>query len=47
MLGSVCGIKLFHLGGKYFTDDKEVETEVQKWMRHSQKTSMVRVSMHG
>jgi hypothetical protein len=33
MLGSVCHIKLFHLGGKYFTDDEQVEMEMQKWLR--------------
>jgi hypothetical protein len=31
MLGSVCCIKQFNLGGKHFADDKEVEMEVQKW----------------
>jgi hypothetical protein len=25
VLGSVCSIKLFHLGGKFFTDDEKVE----------------------
>jgi hypothetical protein len=28
MLGSVCHVKRFHLGGKRFTDDEEVGTEV-------------------
>jgi histone-lysine N-methyltransferase SETMAR len=32
-----------HLGGKSFADDKEAETEVQKWLDNSQKTSMQRV----
>jgi hypothetical protein len=27
-VGSVCRVKLFHLGGKHFADDEEVETEV-------------------
>jgi hypothetical protein len=26
-----------HLGGKYFTDDEEVEMEVQKWLRQQSK----------
>jgi hypothetical protein len=33
ILGSVCCIKRFHLGGKLFTDDEEVETEARKWLR--------------
>jgi hypothetical protein len=32
-VGSVCHVKWFRLGGKCFTDDKEVETEMQKWLR--------------
>jgi hypothetical protein len=30
MLGSVCCVKRFHLGGKRFGDDEEVESEVRK-----------------
>jgi hypothetical protein len=26
-----------HLGGKYFADDEEVETEVRKWLRRQSK----------
>jgi hypothetical protein len=26
-----------HLGGKYFVDDEEVETEVRKWLRQQSK----------
>jgi hypothetical protein len=26
-------VKQFHLGGKRFADDEEVETEVRKWLR--------------
>jgi hypothetical protein len=37
MLGSVCRVKWFHLGCKCFADDKEVETEVWKWMRQQSK----------
>jgi hypothetical protein len=29
-VGSVCRVKQFHLGGKYFADDEEVETELGK-----------------
>jgi hypothetical protein len=31
-VGSVCRMKRFSLGGKRFTDDKEVDTEVRKWL---------------
>jgi hypothetical protein len=34
--GSVCRVKRFNLGGKYFADD-EVETEVRKWLRQQSK----------
>jgi hypothetical protein len=30
MSGSVLCVKRFHLGGKHFADDEEVETEVRK-----------------
>jgi hypothetical protein len=30
MLGNVSRVKRFHLGGKRFTDDEKVETEVRK-----------------
>jgi hypothetical protein len=50
---SVCRVKRFttgsrncHLGGKYFADDEEVETEVRKWLGPSQMTSTLRVSPH-
>jgi hypothetical protein len=36
-VGSVCHVKWVHLGGKGFTDDKEVGTEVQKWLRQQSK----------
>jgi hypothetical protein len=39
MLGSVCNVKRFHLGGKRFTDDEEVETKVWKWLRQQSKQS--------
>jgi hypothetical protein len=45
-VGSVCHVKRFHLGGKRFADDEEVETEVRKWLRQQSKTSMLRVSTH-
>jgi hypothetical protein len=44
-VGSICHVKRFHLGGKRFADDEEVETEVRKWLRQ-QKISMLRVSTH-
>jgi hypothetical protein len=37
MLGSVCCIKWFHLGGKRFADVEEVETRVWKWLRQQSK----------
>jgi hypothetical protein len=36
MLGSVCCVKRFHVGGKHFTDDEKVETEVRNWLRQQQ-----------
>jgi hypothetical protein len=27
------GLLKIHLGGKFFADDEEVETQVQKWLR--------------
>jgi hypothetical protein len=43
-VGSVCRVKKFktgsrncHLSGKRFVDDKEVETEVRKWLRQQPK----------
>jgi hypothetical protein len=33
-----------HLGGKYFADYEEVETEVRKWLR--QQSRDLRVSSH-
>jgi hypothetical protein len=37
MLGSVCRVKRFPLGGKPLADDEEVETEVRKWLRQQSK----------
>jgi hypothetical protein len=37
-VGSVCRIKRFTAGAKYFADDEEVETEVRKWLRQQSKT---------
>jgi hypothetical protein len=37
MLGRVCRVKRLHLGGKYFRDDEEVETEMRKWLRQQSK----------
>jgi hypothetical protein len=37
MLGSVCRVKRFHLGGKLFADNEEVESEVRKWLRQLSK----------
>jgi hypothetical protein len=36
-VGSVCRVKWFHLGGKRFADDEEVETEMRKWLRQQSK----------
>jgi hypothetical protein len=43
-VGSVCRVKRFitgsrnyHLGGKRFADDEEVETEVRKWLTQQSK----------
>jgi hypothetical protein len=30
-------VKRFHLGGKRFADDEEVEREVRKWLRQQSK----------
>jgi hypothetical protein len=40
--GGKCLSRLFgplkeHLGGKYFAEDEEVETEVRKWLRQQSK----------
>jgi hypothetical protein len=37
MVGSVCRVKHFSLGGKRFADDEEVEMEVLKWLRQQSK----------
>jgi hypothetical protein len=37
VFGSVCRVKRFHLGGKRFADDEEIETEVRKWLRQQSK----------
>jgi hypothetical protein len=34
---NVYRVKRFSLGGKYFADDKEIETEVRKWLRQQSK----------
>jgi hypothetical protein len=34
---SVSHVKRFHLGGKRFTDDEEVETEVRMWLKQQSK----------
>jgi hypothetical protein len=36
-LGSVRRVKRFNLGGKRFSDDEEVETEVRKWLTQQSK----------
>jgi hypothetical protein len=36
-VGSVCSVKQFHLGGKCFADNEDVETEVRKWLRQQSK----------
>jgi hypothetical protein len=36
-VGNVCRVKQFTLGAKLFTDDEEVETGVQKWLRQQSK----------
>jgi hypothetical protein len=33
ILGSDCRVKHFHLLGKCFADNEEVETEVWRWLR--------------
>jgi hypothetical protein len=37
MLRKVFRVKRFHLGGKRFVVDEDVETEVRKWLRHQSK----------
>jgi hypothetical protein len=46
MLGSVCSVNLFHLGGKRIADDESVGTEMWKCLRQQSKTSILRVSTH-
>jgi hypothetical protein len=36
-VGSICRVKRSQLGGKYFADDEEVETEVWGWLRQQSK----------
>jgi hypothetical protein len=36
-VGSVSRVKRFHLCGKRFADDEEVETEVRNWLRKQSK----------
>jgi hypothetical protein len=36
-MGSVRRVKRFHLGGKRFAGDEEVETELRKWLRQQSK----------
>jgi hypothetical protein len=36
-VGSVCSVKQSKSGCKCFTDDEEIETEVQKWLRQQSK----------
>jgi hypothetical protein len=45
-VGSVCRVKRFKTGGKYFADEEQVETDVRKWLRQQSKSSMLRVSKH-
>jgi hypothetical protein len=33
VVGSVCRVKRFHIGGRHFADDEEFETEVREWLR--------------
>jgi hypothetical protein len=36
-VGYVCRLKRFHIGGKRFAVDEEVETVVQEWLRRQRK----------
>jgi hypothetical protein len=36
-VGSVCRVKQFHLSGRCFAGDKEVEIKVWKWLRQQSK----------
>jgi hypothetical protein len=35
--GKCLSCKAFHVDGKYFADDEEIETEVRKWLRQESK----------
>jgi hypothetical protein len=35
------------MGGKYFADDEEVETEVREWLVQQSEKSMLRVLKYG
>jgi hypothetical protein len=37
------GLLKHHLGGKHFADDKDLEKDVQKWLRQQPKTYMLPV----
>jgi hypothetical protein len=37
IVGNVCRVKQFSLGGKHFVDDEEIETEVRKWLKQQLK----------
>jgi hypothetical protein len=36
-MGNVCRVRRSQLGDRYFADDEEVETELQKWWRQQSK----------
>jgi hypothetical protein len=38
-VGRVCHVKRFSLGGKYFLDEEEVETDMRKWLRQQSNDS--------
>jgi hypothetical protein len=39
--GSVCRAKVSQLGGKLFSDDEEVQTEVRNWLRQQSRKSFL------
>jgi hypothetical protein len=46
-VGSVCRLERFSLGGKRFTDDEKVETEVRKWPRPQSRLLSCRFQITG
>jgi hypothetical protein len=40
-VGNFCRVKRFHVGGKCFANDEEVETEMTKWPRQQSRLTSI------